>query len=607
MTELDAALQQARASLAANQLDAAQAQCLRILDRYQHHPETLALLGGILNAQARHNEAVAVFRSLTVMQPQLATHWQNLGAALRPAGRYEEALAAFERALQLAGPNATLLYNLGVLQMQRLDLNAAHLALRDAVRMQPDDATARWAFAQCCYDLIDSEQAIEALQGWENLQNLTLEMTARIARLLVMLGEPKNAAAAIEQLLASKARPDRVSLILAGTLERLQRLDEAECVAATVQRTGMQAESDVESDLLSGVLAERRGDYASAYRFFSQAARANETPMLRHQALFPLARVCDSLGRYGEAYEIAQDAHRSQLAFCEIAMGKSIAKESAILARTAKPCDPSDVLQWQEVADNEQPPIFIVGFPRSGTTLLEQVLDAHPLLCSMDEQPFLIQACNEVIARSVNYPAELGRLSNSDLVDIRERYWERARKRSGMGMEQRLVDKMPVNMTLLPLIRRLFPKARIILAIRHPCDTLLSCFLQSFRAPELALLCRDLPTLGSAYNRMFSVWYSQVALLHPNIHEIFYERLTADFAAQVRILADYLQLPWDDAMLQPGDRARSKGFISTPSYSQVVKPINSRSVGRWRHYRGHFEPLLPLVTPWIERWGYDLN
>jgi len=162
-----------------------------------------------------------------------------------------------------------------------------------------------------------------------------------------------------------------------------------------------------------------------------------------------------------------------------------------------------------------------------------------------------------------------------------------------------------MNMTLLPFIKRVFPNARIILAVRHPCDTLLSCFLQNFRAPDLALLCRDLTTLADAYTRIFGYWYSQWPMLQPFSYELRYERLTADFAAEVRKLSTFLKLPWDEAMLAPGEHARAKGFISTPSYSQVVEPINNRSVGRWKHYEHHFSEVLPVLRPWLERWGYS--
>jgi Sulfotransferase family len=234
------------------------------------------------------------------------------------------------------------------------------------------------------------------------------------------------------------------------------------------------------------------------------------------------------------------------------------------------------------------------------------VLDAHPLLQSMDEQPFMMQAFAALCEGPVSYPNELGKLDVSALDEIRGRYWASVRRKIELSPAKRLVDKGPMNMTVLPLIRRLFPRARIVLTIRHPCDVLLSCYFQQFRSTDLALLCRDLATLARAYDSAFTYWYSQWPLLRPSSYELFYERLTADFPAQVRQLAEFLQLPWHDAMLSPAERARAKGFISTPSYAQVTEPVNTRSVGRWKRYERHFEPVLPGLRPWIERWGYSL-
>jgi len=96
-------------------------------------------------------------------------------------------------------------------------------------------------------------------------------------------------------------------------------------------------------------------------------------------------------------------------------------------------------------------------------------------------------------------------------------------------------------------------------------------------------------------------------LLRPSSYELRYEKLTADFAAEVRKLAAFLQLPWHEAMLAPGEHARAKGFISTPSYAQVVEPVHSKSVGRWKHYERHFSEVLPILMPWLERWGYSVT
>ena len=603
--EPEALLQMAQQDLTHGQLDAAQAKCMRILSSQPRHPGALSMLGNVLYSQGRVEEAVRVFNALTVMEPTVAGHWQNLGTALRPTRRYDQAIAAFDRALRLAPPSASLLYNLGVLQMERSDYGAAHLALRDAVKLAPQDATIRWAFAQCCYDLVQLDETLAALEGWQELDGLSDEIMARIALLLVMLGATDLASPAIDRLLANPPQRGRAALILASILERLQRIDESRSLIERLGRDDPGLNADPERLVLTAVLAGRAGEYEEAYRHLSCVLQAQQDSVHRHHVLFPFAKVCDELGRYEEAYSSAEEAHRSQLAFLQATVEKSSASQSQILQRIERGCDPKDVASWgNDGPPMVESPIFIVGFPRSGTTLLEQALDAHPLLQSMDEQPFLLKVLDEVAARDIAYPTELGKLTSRACDELRAYYWNLAQKRSGLRPGQRLVDKYPVNMTVLPLIRRLFPHAHIILAIRHPCDTLLSCFLQDFRSPELALLCSDLATLADAYTRVFHFWYSQSALLNPARYELRYERLTADFATEVRKLAEFLRLPWDDAMLSPGEHARAKGFISTPSYSQVVKPVNTRSVGRWKNYESRFSPVLPTLTPWLQRWGY---
>jgi hypothetical protein len=270
------------------------------------------------------------------------------------------------------------------------------------------------------------------------------------------------------------------------------------------------------------------------------------------------------------------------------------------------PCDPRDVALWDHAnaPAAAASPIFIVGFPRSGTTLLELVLDAHPHLKSIDEQPFLQNALDDILAEHIRYPAELAALTPRQLDGIRQSYWARVDQRAKLDSCRRVIDKNPLNILRLPVIARLFPNAKILLAIRHPCDVILSSFMQHFRAPDFALLCRDIPTLAHAYRKTFDFWQSQQAALQADVFELRYETFVDDFEACTRRIFDFLEVAWDDEVLSPAKRAEEKRFISTPSYSQVVQPINAGSVGRWQRYAEHFAASLPLLTPYLDRWNY---
>jgi tetratricopeptide (TPR) repeat protein len=607
ISDTESIVRLARQDLANGRLADAQDKCLQVLSTHRHHPSALQALGEALSRQGRDQEAVRVFGALTLIQPMVAGHWQNLGTALRPTRAYDQALAAFERALRLGPPSADLLYNLGVLQMSRCDYQAAHFALRDAVALAPREARIRWAFAQCCFDFGRLDEALQTLEGWQKLDGLTVELTVMIVLLLVMMGMMHDAQAAVEQLLTAPPPQGKAALSLATILERVHRLDEARAVLDRLDNEGS-LDGDPEKLVLSAVLADRAGQHEESYRQLSSALRSHQEFVHRHHVLYPLARAADACGRYEEAFAAAEEAHRSQIAFLEAVIGPVPVEESQIYTLTAQGSDPGDVAAWADIGPHVgEDPIFIVGFPRSGTTLLEQVLDAHPMLQSMDEQPFLLKAVTELAEIGVRYPNELGKLGPQALNDIRARYWDRAHTRGRLQPGRRLVDKNPLNLILLPLIRRLFPDARIIVAIRHPCDTLLSCFMQHFRSPGLAIVCRDLTTLATAYSRALDFWYSQSLLLRPCSYELQYERLATDFPAEVRKLSAFLELPWDDAMLVPGNHARAKGFINTPSYAQVTQPVSDRSVGRWRHYQHHFSGVSAILEPWALRWGYSLD
>jgi tetratricopeptide (TPR) repeat protein len=456
--------------------------------------------------------------------------------------------------------------------MDRCDFRAAHLALRDGTALAPKDAALRWAFARCSWDLGRPEEALAALDDWQDFEDLGVEFTVLILLLLARMGAIEQAQPALARLLANPPQQGPSALRVAAIFERLHRLDEARALLSRLERNDRSTEAVPERLLLSAALAARAGQHEEAYGQLAQALQGQQEFVHRHHLLFPFAQVCDALGRYEEAYAAAEEAHRSQLQFLELATGETAVENLVFWSASSSGCDPQDVATWaNEGPSTEDSPIFIVGFPRSGTTLLEQVLDAHPGLKSMDEQPLVWTAMTELAARGIRYPTELGRLSAQDLDEIRARYFQRARKRSGLQPGQRLVDKNPLNLTLLPMMRRLFPQASFVVAIRHPCDTLLSCFLQHFGSPGLAVACRDLTTLARSYSRAYGYWYAQWPLLRPSSYELRYESLTTDFAVEVRKLAAFLQLPWHEAMLAPGKHAREKGFISTPSYAQVIE------------------------------------
>ncbi len=603
----DELLRRAFESLTHGDPATAEAYCRRVLAAVPQHLLAMSILGPALSAQGRYSEATVVFTELTRGDPAERSHWTNLGTALRNGRRFDEALAAYARAAQLNEASADFFYNVGLLHYDRGDFISARAVLTRAHALAPADAEIAFYAAQSCNECLHSSEAVDILGTPQRFTNLTGELAAKIALLLMNLREPELAEPFLARAL-SEPNPNLATLL--NIVQIQERLNRTEQALTGLDELKANPDVAVLSDDLVGTeakLAQREGQHEQARELFSRALQTCVEPYRRHHHLFPLARSLDALKRYEEAWDTLVQAHASQLELLRLTSPDHARRRAPPLFITHYSCDPADVRSWDETAapTMQESPVFIVAFPRSGTTLLEQTLDAHPLLQAMDEQPYLQHTIDHLMDKGIDYPAGLARASAKLLQETRARYWKEIRERVDLKPGQRLIDKNPLNLLRLPVIRRLFPNAHIVVAIRHPCDVVMSCFMQHFRALEFVILCKDLPTLADGYRRSFDFWYRQAELLKPQAYEVRYETFVSDFETQVRALGEFLQLPWADAMLAPGENARAKGYISTPSYEQVVQPINTKAVGRWRPYAQHFEPVMPVLRPYLDRWRYE--
>jgi Flp pilus assembly protein TadD len=566
---------------------------------------SLSALGLALHGQAKYRESELAYLKMTELEPSESMHWMNVGTARRCDDRIDEALYAFAKAAALGADTADFYYNVALAHIGRDDYEAAYSLLKKALARSPSDTEVRYRYAFCCYETLRTEEARAALDGWELLPSAASEVAAQAGHLMMKLGDIDRAEPTVRHAALQYDADPQAKLTLVQLLERTNRIVEARAALERLKAEPAAARLGSEIKVTEAQLAQRESRHEIAVTLLKEIVGACQEVHLRHFQLYPLAKSLDALGRYDEAFAVLTAAHASQMAYLSLSVPRA-AMQAPSLAIADRPCDPRDVALWDHAnaPAAAASPIFIVGFPRSGTTLLELVLDAHPHLKSIDEQPFLQNALDDILAEHIRYPAELAALSPQQLDGIRGSYWARVDRRVKLDSCRRVIDKNPLNILRLPVIARLFPNAKLLLAIRHPCDVILSCFMQHFRAPDFALLCRDIPTLAHAYRKTFDFWHSQQTALQTDVFELRYETFIDDFEACTRRIFDFLEVPWDDQVLSPAKRAEEKRFISTPSYSQVVQPINPGSVGRWQRYAGHFAASLPLLAPYLDRWNY---
>jgi hypothetical protein len=245
---------------------------------------------------------------------------------------------------------------------------------------------------------------------------------------------------------------------------------------------------------------------------------------------------------------------------------------------------------------------FLIGFPRSGTTLLEQVIGAHPYVVTLEERETL----RDSVAAFMKKPADLSRLglaSEAELEPFRRSYWRRVGEAGVIADGNLFIDKHPFNGLKLPLIARLFPGARILLAIRDPRDVVLSCFRRRFRmsAPYYEFL--TLESAAGLYDCVMQITHDLIERLRLPVHVVRMERLIGQFEQEARSVCAFLKIGWSDQMREFASSARARG-VATASGAQISRGLNAGGVGEWRRYRAQLAPVLTTLDRWVERYGY---
>jgi tetratricopeptide (TPR) repeat protein len=359
-------------------------------------------------------------------------------------------------------------------------------------------------------------------------------------------------------------------------------------------------------DWLAARIALGSGDPETAR---ARAARALAAPGLspdqQAEAALLLGEALDALGRPGEAFQAFSRGKRAlQTLYAERARGREA--ETDKLTRLAAWFAAADPAPWRAAPGTTgnagvRGHAFLIGFPRSGTTLLEQALAGHPDLVSLEEAPTLA-APYDALMTSADGLERLARLTGAEADTWRADYWRAVAAVDPRGRV--FLDKAPAGTLYLPLIAKLFPEAKVLFAVRDPRDVVLSCFRSSFQMNALTYAFTDLAEAARCYAATMRLAEVYRRVLPTALFEVRYERLVDDFEGELARIAAHLDLQPTAEMLDVAATARRR-VVRTPSAPQVRAGLNRQSLGRWRAYAAQLAPIEPILAPWIERFGYD--
>ncbi len=253
---------------------------------------------------------------------------------------------------------------------------------------------------------------------------------------------------------------------------------------------------------------------------------------------------------------------------------------------------------------NNFSPVFLIGFPRSGTTLLDTILRSHPEIDVIEEKP-LINSVEHVIKSRFKYSLdELHKLSMNDLDFLRKYYLEILRNSCDNKNTKILIDKFPFQTVCLPLINLLFPNSKIIFTHRNPYDTVLSCFQQSFEPNNAMSNFRSIDSASEIYDLTMNMWIDYKTKLEINFITSKYEDLIDDFDTHISRILDFLNVKWDENIKNYRNTAYRRKKINTPSSSQVVQPLYKSSIDKWKNYEKYFKNSNQFLEKWLNYFKY---
>lgn len=558
----------------------------RAIKRAPDYAEAHNNLGNLLVQSGEIDAALSHYRKATAARPGYLEPVGNMARALAEAGRHEESITHFRQIAEQSDANAEQLTDYAnVLHKAGRSAEAVDICER-ALKLDPDSAKAVFLQALLLKEHGDLPGAERSYRRAAELDPDLAEVHNNLGNLLYHAGRVDEA---LDCYMAYVEKSDRkAGGLLSQASCHIALGDSATAMELVERALDLEPDNVVALTRLVDLGGATRDDFST--RLEAAASRPDMERGDKQRAAFALAHYHDKMNNWDAAFRWAEDANA--------------------LAREALPYNPEIEEQWIErlttVFDRAffdgrpegmgiaaETPIFIVGMPRSGTTLVEQMLASHPAVHGAGEREEIGRLASnlQAITKSyVGYPDCVADFTPDMTVQAAQQYLDAVGEEAGDAL--RITDKMPLNFRQLGLITMLFPNARVIHCRRDPMDVCLSCYLLGF-AGRMAF-AYDLQGLGHyyrLYDRLMAHWREVLPL---RMFEVRYEDIVENFEAKSREIVDFAGLDWDDRCLRFHETRRT---VLTSSNLQVRQPLYSSSVGRWRHYEAGLGPLREALGP----------
>lgn len=534
-----------------------------------------------LHQAGRRQEAETIYRQVLARQPKHAAAAHFLGLLLHQTGRSEEGLDLIERSVSLQPTNPDFLNNFGTV-MRDLGRPAAAIDFfRGAVDLRPDQLAARDNLGSSLKQVGQFEEAEEIYRGTVARNPFHVRARIGLAETLQEAGRLDEALAVFREALAIRPKDaDLLHGLGVGLMEK-GKLDEA--VDLFRQALAINPAMATAWLMLTQVKRQKERD-SELGGMEAQHAKAPQDSLARMQLSFGLGKANDDLRDYGRAFDYFAEGNAIRRKGINYDQARTRAEFEAMKATF----DAGFFEKHRPSSISDDTPIFIVGMPRSGTTLVEQIIASHPQVYGAGELSILKKAVGRQFPATMpgGFPWGVSDMGDADFAEAGQAYLDMLHAR--YPNMRHVTDKMPGNFLLVGFIHMMMPKARIIHCARDAAATCLSIYKVHFRG-DSHRYGYDLGELADFHNLYTDIMKHWHTVLPGVVHDVRYEDFVADQEGQTRALIAHLGLPWDDAALSFHETDRP---VRTASAAQVRQPMYQGSVDLWKRYGDRLKPLL---------------
>ncbi len=539
----------------------------KILKKFPANFDANYYLASIKAQNNKFRDAKNYMEAAIAIKPNLPELNNNLGLVYLNLNEVEKSIMYFQKAISLNKVYVIAYTNLGMAYVSIKKVPEAKESYLKAIEIDPENLLANY----------------------------------NLANLLKRLGDHKNSE--IYYLKAIEINPNHLPsynnvMDLYDKSNQNNKLSDLINVAETIFK------NDQVIKTFKAKLLFKNKNYKEIVSLLEKTEYLPEQIIQKQASYEVLAKSYDKVGDYENAFKLFQMLNNIMDQYKDPTVDKKIYLNTT-KDRLDFFSDPN-INNWHlpKLEDNKEDPYFLIGFPRSGTTLLDTILRSHPSIEVLEEIPIINRFIDRLYIDK-NFTLKDLENTNPDLIkEMRDYYFNQVESYKKNNDKKITIDKMPLNIVHVGEILRFFPNAKFILALRHPYDCVLSCFMQNFMLNHAMASFLNLDDASKLYDLTMSLWKKYIKVFNVDYHIIRYEDVISNFEVSIKALLSFLNVPWSENVKEFYKTAQKRGIINTPSYNQVNQPIYSDSMYRWKNYEKEFSNSKSSLDKWVKEFNY---